>query len=301
MPYKTGEPTNAKISCEQCKNLINEYQNYFECDVCFKKYHTKCCNLFGQHIQRAASEKEFICKLCKSNDATPTGKEVTPKRKASNNDDIPHSNANKKVNIEHSCDTKFDKIMDCLTDMKNSNTILQIAIQEIKDNQAFISNQFDHLNNQFKTINKDYVEIKKDIAHGKIVQNEHFKMISEMDADIDDIKQRDLSNNIIITNLPNNIDITETFSNILNLLNANATMNDIADIKLIPKKIDNNSSTINKARNNSVMLVKFKNLYDKNDFMNKKKTKGVFLQKRLDLIHQLINKFLYVIMSPHIK
>lgn len=81
-------------------------------------------------------------------------------------------------------------------------------------------------------------------------------------------------------------------SKLLNLIGANATINDI-ETKMLPNKKDaatnsnmnltsiNPNSNAKSYRKNSVLLVCFKKYKDELDFMNKKKLGEVLLQKKL--------------------
>lgn len=303
MPYCTGDPSNVKSNCanEKCLQPINEYQNYFNCDKCAKNYHIKCCKLFGQHIQKAAEEKEWFCKECKecnlknkTSSESSSETDITQKRKLSANaDDQPQTNASKKQNTNNDSDFKYEEILKCLKDIQSSNSELKNSVDAIKENQTLISNQFEQLDNKIKTIDTEHIQLKKDVCLNEKILKDHALTISEMEAEIDALKQRDLNNNIVIANLPHEINPNETLSNILNLLKSNATINDIADIKMLPNKSNDiqnkanpNNSKVNINNNNkknSVMLVTFKNYSDKIDFMIKKKNKKSIFTREINL------------------
>lgn len=211
------------------------------------------------------------------------------KRKASE-DAIDDSN-NKKINLSISADEKLDKIIHSIAQLNNLYSNIKTDIDEIKTNQEFISNKFDEFNHKIEVITKDSKQMRKDIDSGKNIQNNHTLEIAQLQSELDILKQKEINNNVIISNLPNNIDPKDTVSKILNVLEATAVIDDIINIKLLPPKQNNkpeNSSNVQQNnnnnnknnRNNTCILVEFGNFEQKSDFINKKKAKKKFTHKR---------------------
>lgn len=273
--------SNTPISrCNECKQFIYDYQNYLECKKCSKKFHTKCCKVFGIHIQRAA-DKEWFCKDCKPKDVTAINN--SPKRKAS--DDIENSNQLKRPNVSsHNIDERFDQVIKYLTDMQNFNQQLKSSVDDVASNQNLIHSQISELHNKFESISVKYEQLKNSTDTNSTLIEEHSKLITEMDAQLDCLKQKELENNIVITNLPNNIDPNDTLSKILKALDSNIKMCDIRDIKMLSKNnFTNNSQTTRIINRNAVMLVTFKNISDKVEFMERKKNKKTIFTHEIGL------------------
>lgn len=290
MPFCQGGARNVKINCAKCSNDITEIQNYLLCDGCGMNFHTKCANIIGNHINRAAAEGEWYCKACNDSNVTTNnqGSRESAKRKASDSDVIETENFSKKINLSISTDEKLDKILDSISQLNSLYFNIKTDIDEVKNNQEFISNRFDEFNQKIEVMSKDNKQMRKDIDSDKIVQDYHTLQIAELQSELDNLKQKEINNNIIISNLPNGIDPKDTVSKILNILEASADINDIISIKLLPSKQNNEQDNTSNAqqnnnRNNNCLLVAFKNYQHKNDFMNKKKIKKSLLTKEIGL------------------
>lgn len=284
MPFRKANDEKAKngeLFCFECKMKINEVQNYFECDGCKIFNHSRCANIHGAHINRLANEENWFCKLCKL------------KRKADQDDDENFSPLSKKLHLEEkiSMSDKMDRIIEFLSSQQQIQNDLKMVINNVNDtvaniqkNQNMIATQIKTLNSKMESITVEHTQFKKDLSTSNNIQSQHSTLISQLQTEVDTMKQKDLDNNIIIAGLPELIEPKNAVSNILSLINAEITLNEIKDIKVISRnnnKILQNTSSISHNQNikqnntNMTLLVTFTKNEHKEKFMKKKIEKGI--------------------------
>lgn len=79
-----------------------------------------------------------------------------------------------------------------------------------------MSNQFDDLNKKVQKITMSKIKLKKNYNVLQTEQNSQAKIIAELEAQVDYLKQKEFKNNIIISNLPNsNFDKKDLLSKII--------------------------------------------------------------------------------------
>lgn len=63
--------TKSKIICEKCKmQIIEEEDDFIDCDKCAKKYHSQCTHLDKRQFEHLLNNESemFICHMCKGGD-----------------------------------------------------------------------------------------------------------------------------------------------------------------------------------------------------------------------------------------
>ncbi len=103
-------------------------------------------------------------------------------------------------------------------------------------------------------------------------QNDQTEIINKLEFNVDALYQRDLENNLIVGGLPNNIDLNLAITNIMIKLDAQCSMDDVANVSYLRKS---NSSNVenNHNKNAPLVLVKFNNYQAKMNLIKKKKEK----------------------------
>lgn len=306
MPYHNGAVQN-NVVCHKCQNAITEIQNYVECDKCRNNYHLKCGGVIGQNITRTSNENQWVCKECKSSDSAKNSSEISGKRK----DRSPSGNSNKKPHVNQSPDkpctaAQFETLMKYIAESKSeisaiksivseiktnqeniqvSHNELQATVNEVKANQEFLSNKFDDMDADIQSISNDNKKLKNDVDYIKDGQLFQSKIISNLEIELDSIKQLDIANNIVISGLPLGITNTnELIQNIMKTLQTQCTLDDVVSTKLIlPKEAKNNQIQLDNNSKYSHMIVNFKTLDAKSEFLLKKKEKRSLLSKEVGL------------------
>lgn len=280
MPYRSGSVNNVGLQCVKCQYEITAVQNYLECDICHGTYHLKCENLLGKHINLIAEEPSWLCKNCKTK-SQKVGAVNTESYKRKLNDTQSKSTESlaKKANIEGTSDDKFDKLMSLIAtshaELKSLMETMEVTITEVKVNQSFLSEQFDSINKKIDNVTSDQKNLKKDFGVLAKSQNDTSRIVSNLQYEIDILKQRDLANNIIVGGLPKNADPSSTITKIMKILDMKTTIEDITEARILTNK--NNEPHSLQINNNEIqknlMIVKFKRNEDKKELMEKKKSK----------------------------
>lgn len=295
MPFYHGggdKNKNGEILCHDCKKSIQQVQNYLVCDKekCKKVFHSQCAQIHGMHINRVASEAEWICKYCRASDTEPG------KRKADS--EINASEKNKRhaglpVDIELKLDNLFsrlDAMNSSQIELKNIMEAVRNDIRDVKNNQNDLSNQINILQEQMESINSEHNELKFNFTSIKQIQDKHYSQISELQSEIENLKQNELANDVIISGLPMDININDTVSKLFTFLKCDTTLKDIREIKTLTRKNEYNMSNKNDKSNslykNMSLLVSFKNIEHKENFIKQKKNKKLIYLGELDLIKE---------------
>lgn len=297
MPYRTGDGNKMSgILCQTCRSNISGLNNYIECDSCENTYHLKCEGIIGQNINRVSSSDQYNCKTCKSDNQPINNSDESTKRKANSPQNADH--INKRQNKQNTPPRQMDdKIMNELklflqqtitTSIKSSNEELKAIIVEVKENQNSLTDKFNEINEKIIKITKEHTTFTTEVSDITKQQDQHSQTINKLEANIDQFNQQNLSNNIIIGGLPNNVEIKTAIVNIIDTLKINCTIDDILDAYYLRNKNMNN--TENSQLNNSkvknhapLLLIKLKNYQIKTEFMEKKKQRGTLFVREISI------------------
>lgn len=287
MPYHYGA-IRSDIKCAKCQIFITEIQNYVECDVCKQNFHLKCAGLYGLHITRTSNEKDWKCKSCRTSEIG-TQKDESKRRAESS----PENDSNKRRNTNKSpnnicTESQFDKLLRKLDYLENSQTEIKSIMNDVKSNQEFLSDQFDNLKSELQKVTIEQNKMKKNCNILQTEQNNHSKIIADLESQVDSLKQKELENKIIISNLPkSNFDKTELLTNIFDKIQSTCTVNDIKNVEIIPTKdaqtTESSTSKTNQNKSKCFMIVTFNNEEKKIEFMEKKKSKGSLMSNEVGL------------------
>lgn len=289
MPVYKGEENRASVKCLECSSDVTEMQTLFKCDVCSNNFHPRCVGIHGQHLTRALNNPDWICKQCKPN--TPVSTTVGEELKRKTTPPLNPNTTAKKQNIQYYSDTQTtsaynqDQLNQMFQFMQNSHTEIMAKVNnvistvgEVKDNQLHLSHQIDTINNKIQSLTKDQLQVRKDINHLYGKNSQHVEKISKLEAEVDALNQQSIQNNVIIAGLPVDANHIHILSNIMSKIEANCTINDIQDTEIIKSKMQ-----LSSGNNANLLLVKFKTIDSKNEFMNKKYKKRSLLCSEIGL------------------
>lgn len=230
MPYHSADQKNscAILNCHKCQTKITEVQHCVECDKCHNYFHLRCEGVIGQHIAR--SVEEWYCKECKTTMSSETTKRTIADTSPDSNIDNPNKRQNLLETPTNKNDKMLDKIFNCLIDLTCSHNDIKNLVNDVKDNQAFLSSQFDRIDKKLENIEKEQSRMKKDLLSTQKIQNEHSNTIYNLEAEVDSYKQKELENNIIIGGLSKNFDENTIIQNIMSTLKTTCTINDVKEV-----------------------------------------------------------------------
>lgn len=270
MPYHSADQKNSSAiyNCHKCQSKITEVQHCVECDNCHKYFHLRCEGVVGQHIAR--SMDEWFCKSCKTASSNDSNKRTI----ADTSPEDLHS-SKKRQNLLQSPanndDSKLDKILICLNNLQSSQNDLANTVKIVKENQEFISLQFDVINKKLNEVEIEQKRMKKDMSSVQNIQDDHSNIIYSLEAEVDSFKQMELENNVIIGGLPKNFDENIVVQNIMSTLKTNCSMNDVESVIKLNNKQNNLHATVQESDKISpYLLVKFKSKEAKMELVKKK-------------------------------
>lgn len=300
MPFVSGGPQNGDRNCSICTSVISEIQNHLKCDICSNLFHMHCASIHGAHINRVANEKLWYCKSCKINIENPES-DAGGKRKADDDVNGTTTNISKKQNIGNPIDMceKLDKLFHRLEEMdsKNNDTRVEIKnmietvksdIQVVKDNQNNISSQIGNIQDKINSLNTDNLDLKNQLQSSNITQVKHGELITELQIEIESLKQKENENDVIISGLPSNINPDTFVSKIFSNLQCDVTVKDIKKLKILMKKKDlvDTSTNTNSQKQFSSLLVSFNKRSDKEKICIKMKDRKTLFLGELGLLNE---------------
>jgi regulator of replication initiation timing len=220
-----------ECECQVCKKKITLQQAFFKCDTCNQVFHPFCKGILGHNIKRVALNPTYFC-----------SKECRPVTVSDTSNDI-FSPSSPSSNFEYGKPNQFDELKKMLLTFQSTQTAIYNDVKELKESQGFLAKVFDDLMEQNKKISLENSELKNRIA--RLEENETINKlgIQKLEDDMDELKQKELSRDVIITGIPrtNSFSPNQLVKNIFMVLNSKVTLDDVEQCylkKVIQNKIE---------------------------------------------------------------
>lgn len=246
--------------CALCKKSTNESEEILFCSKCYKFIHIKCEGVSQRGYKAIKHNKvQYCCNLCKTEEISESETcDKNKKQKTSNKNtlDMPHSSM----------------------DMNN----LVSVVTNIQESLEF-------MNKQFEEFRKDNLELRKCLNMLTIVQTENKNMkteISNLKYKVNKMELLELQNNVVISGVPvQNGDekIEEIVSKVGKAVNCSIIS---SHIQKCYRKLTN--------RNNSIIVVQFKNKSKRDELLTKRKEGGNLFLQAIDLPGEKSNNQIYI-------
>lgn len=278
------------IVCSSCKKKFLEAQGCFECDTCHKFYHCACKDIRGMHIRRLAAKPTWHCSVpCSAGSPSNRSKDNT---KTSLVEKPQHENVPPIVSdtvINNKLDVMMNNISVQNASVNASIKQLDKTMIEIKESQEFLSSQFDKALGEIKELQEDNMKLKNTIREIQEQQTKTTAAMSIIEAQLDELKQDKLTNNVLITGFRDNcFEPTETVQKIFTCINADIKNTDIKKINFINTNNSKTNNQLSQQRSvvSSFIEVEFTNFAAKKLLQDKMKEKGTLFTKEVGLNYQ---------------
>ena len=231
-------------NCNICEDICDNNYNWIKCNKCMNFFHLGCHQININLYKKIKNQNSWLCFKCLNN----SNKIISIENENINNQNISSNDIRQIINSVEFMSSKYDIIM---KQMK----ILTNEIKDLKNELNYTNKTNDSLNNKLKMVN----------------------------INLNSSKNENISNNLVISNLPNieNKTIEETIIKLAEEIKMPLNKKDILSCQRL--KLNKINDTNNSYKINYVppIIISFNDINKRNEFLAAK--------KKINLTQNLLN------------